>query len=228
MAQNATFNFSSYNNISPGRIGGSEGPLVDSAESTSGSFISSITKTVESGFSSARNIVTGNNGDTNSPPSLSSNDSFGGLFSLSFSQIFNFAICMALGVLFMFMAFLFLPMIIFAPQKFVLLFTLGSLCWLNGLAMLQGYRTLAKTLIMKEKLPYTIAYLSSLLMTFYATLWVHSYILTFLFAGVQIVALGSFLISYFPGGTRVLGLAKDVVLDRIKNAFGQRGSVLPI
>eukprot|EP01054_Gregarina_sp_Poly1_P006890 Gregarina_sp_Poly_1__6889@NODE_3738_length_903_cov_255_693780_g2398_i0_p2_GENE_NODE_3738_length_903_cov_255_693780_g2398_i0NODE_3738_length_903_cov_255_693780_g2398_i0_p2_ORF_typecomplete_len139_score9_28Got1/PF04178_12/1e27SHR3_chaperone/PF08229_11/69SHR3_chaperone/PF08229_11/0_66_NODE_3738_length_903_cov_255_693780_g2398_i060476 len=135
-----------------------------------------------------------------------------------------------IGHILFFLAFLFLPMVVFAPQKFVLLFTLGSMCWIGGLAMLQGPKSLFSALIKKERVTFTLVYAASVAATFYATLMAHSYLLTILFCGIQMVSLVAFLISYFPGGPRMLSMVKDVVVDRVRGALGMRGSasVLPI
>ena len=53
----------------------------------------------------------------------------------------------------------------------------------------------------KERLPFTGAYLGSIFGTLYASLWLHSYLLSIFFSGVQIFALLYYVASYFPGGS---------------------------
>lgn len=210
-----------------GKIG--PAPVDASQKSTAASsLLNSVTSVVESGYQSARNVVFAG-GATSDAPSSSSSGAFS-IFSLSYQQLVNFAICIGLGTFFFFLAFLFLPMVVFAPQKFVLLFTLGSMCWIAGLAMLQGPKSLLNALIKKERVTFTCVYAGSVAATFYATLMAHSYLLTILFCGIQMVSMVAFLISYFPGGPRMLGMVKDVVVERVKGVFGIRstGSVLPI
>eukprot|EP01055_Gregarina_sp_Pseudo9_P002359 Gregarina_sp_Pseudo_9__2358@NODE_2667_length_918_cov_121_263936_g2445_i0_p1_GENE_NODE_2667_length_918_cov_121_263936_g2445_i0NODE_2667_length_918_cov_121_263936_g2445_i0_p1_ORF_typecomplete_len264_score41_26Got1/PF04178_12/8_4e26DUF2070/PF09843_9/7_4_NODE_2667_length_918_cov_121_263936_g2445_i0127885 len=208
-------------------LSGKINPAPEPAPKSATSLLNSVTSAVESGYQSARNVVFA--GGASESPAPSSSGAFS-IFSLGYQQIVNFAICIGLGTFFFFLAFLFLPMVVFAPQKFVLLFTLGSMCWIAGLAMLQGPKTLMGALIKKERITFTLVYAASVAATFYATLMAHSYLLTILFCGIQMVSLVAFLISYFPGGPRMLGMVKDVVTDRIKGALGIRstGSVLPI
>ncbi|EZG78151.1 SFT2 protein [Gregarina niphandrodes] len=131
--------------------------------------------------------------------------------------------------MFMFMAFLFLPMVVISPQKFVLLFTLGCLSWITGLGTLQGAGALAAAMMQRERLPFSVGYLASLIGTIYATMIAHSYLLTILFAGFELVTLGAFIISYFPGGIRVLGVIKGVIVDRAMTWMGRAPqAILPI
>lgn len=66
-------------------------------------------------------------------------------------NLFLFGVVAGMGVLSMFLAFLTLPLLVFAPSKFALLFTLGSLCFLAALAMLRGINALAKHMIQQER-----------------------------------------------------------------------------
>eukprot|EP01057_Protomagalhaensia_wolfi_P002823 Protomagalhaensia_wolfi_Nauph_80__2822@NODE_2931_length_939_cov_213_167778_g2301_i0_p1_GENE_NODE_2931_length_939_cov_213_167778_g2301_i0NODE_2931_length_939_cov_213_167778_g2301_i0_p1_ORF_typecomplete_len255_score21_62Got1/PF04178_12/8_5e26PDR_CDR/PF06422_12/0_083_NODE_2931_length_939_cov_213_167778_g2301_i0141905 len=211
-----------------GKIAPAAEPSAPAKATAASSLLNSVTSVVETGYQSARNVVFSN--QSSSPDAGSASGSFS-LFSLSYQQMINFAICIGLGILFFFLAFLFLPMVVFAPQKFVLLFTMGSMCWITGLAMLQGPKTLFAALIRKEKIYFTLIYAGSVAATFYATLIAHSYLLTLLFCGVQMVSLVAFLISYFPGGPRMLGMVKDLVVDKVRGVLGlspSGGSILPL
>jgi hypothetical protein len=44
-------------------------------------------------------------------------------------------------------------------------------------------------------------YLGSIALTLYASLFLHSYLLSLVASGAQVVALAYYLTSYFPGGT---------------------------
>lgn len=218
------YNTTSTVNLS-GKIGPSSNDAFDNKPSAATSLINSVTSVVETGYNSARQVVFGDS-DHHQPGQGSAFS----LFSLSYQQIVNFAVCICVGMFFMFLAFLFLPMVVFTPQKFTLLFTLGCMCWIAGLAMLQGPKNLLTAMMQKERLPFSLGYGASLLGTLYATLIAHSYILTLLCATIQIISLAAFIVSYFPGGIRMLTIVKDVVFERAKGVFGVRGgtSVLPI
>ena len=51
--------------------------------------------------------------------------------------------------------FVFLPMIVFAPQKFALSFTGGSTCVFIAGIMFRGWKTQMKQMVSKERLPFT-------------------------------------------------------------------------
>eukprot|EP00812_Abedinium_dasypus_P011231 NODE_4801_length_640_cov_94.241026.p2 GENE.NODE_4801_length_640_cov_94.241026~~NODE_4801_length_640_cov_94.241026.p2 ORF type:complete len:160 (+),score=66.36 NODE_4801_length_640_cov_94.241026:56-481(+) len=101
----------------------------------------------------------------------------------------------------------FLPLLLIAPQKFALLFTLGSMTMLSSFAVLTGPYALSAQLMQREKLPFSGAYCTSLVGTLWATLFMRSFALTAIFAFVQAIALAYFLMSYVPGGTTCLNAA---------------------
>lgn len=115
-----------------------------------------------------------------------------------------FFVAEALGALLMSASFAFLPFIVLAPQKFALTFTLGSLSFLSGFAVLKGYTVLIGHLMDRERLPFSSAYVGTMLGTLYASLVYRSYLLTLAFSVGQICALVYFFVSYIPGGTRML------------------------
>lgn len=124
------------------------------------------------------------------------------------------------GALFLGMAFfLFLPMIILAPAKFAMTFSIGSgrqaglelearhsvsCSFLHhtssftpplpapaalvsaSLGALKGWKTMFGHLASRDRLPFTAAYFGSLVATLYASLIMHSYLLSLLFCGAQV------------------------------------------
>jgi hypothetical protein len=98
-----------------------------------------------------------------------------------------------------------------APSKFALSFTLGCVLIAAGFLQLRGWKQQAEHLLNRERLPFTAAYVGSVLATLYAALVAHSYLLSLLFSAGQVVALLFFLGSYVPGGPAgvrfLLGLA---------------------
>lgn len=127
-----------------------------------------------------------------------------------------FGLLMAIGFLFLFLASLFLPVLVIAPQKFSLLFTFGSLFIIAGCATLKGWKPFLSHCLERHRLPFSAAYVTSLVLTLYGTLIVKSYILAVVFAGVQVACLITFLASYVPGGLRALGYVKDAFLSLVK------------
>mmetsp|Transcript_54542 Transcript_54542/g.152117 ORF Transcript_54542/g.152117 Transcript_54542/m.152117 type:complete len:372 (-) Transcript_54542:62-1177(-) len=100
----------------------------------------------------------------------------------------------------------FLPILLIAPQKFALLFTVGSLTLLGSFAMLNGLRSFAASLSRRDKLPFSSAYVLGLVGTLWATLVRRSYVFTTVFAIMQAVALLYFVASYLPGGRSALNV----------------------
>ncbi|XP_022587089.2 uncharacterized protein LOC34620263 [Cyclospora cayetanensis] len=138
---------------------------------------------------------------------------------LSSRNMLMFGVVAAVGVLFMFLAFLTLPLLVFAPSKFSLLFTMGSLCFLSALAFLRGVGALFRHLIEPSRLPFTAVYFSSLFLTLYATLMAKSYVLTLVFSLSQLCGLASFLVSYIPGGTHMLKFLGQAAWQLLRKAF---------
>ena len=105
------------------------------------------------------------------------------------------------------LAFSFLPLIVLAPAKFALLFTLGSMLQFGGIISLRGPKTFFKNMFSAERRLFSAVYLGSVLGTLYGSLVARGYLITLAFSVVQLVALAYFLMSYFPGGTRALSFA---------------------
>ena len=126
-------------------------------------------------------------------------DTFGMMKSLmedpiSMNQWIAFGVCLVVGGVLMAMSFLFLPMILLAPQKFSGLFTLGSLCFFMSFAALRGPAKFASHLLTKERLPFSISYVGSMIGTLYSANILRSYILTLVFTGIQVLTF-SFLVN---------------------------------
>lgn len=98
----------------------------------------------------------------------------------------------------------FLPLLPIKPQKFALLFALGSLTMLASVAQLKGPQAFAAIAMQRDKLPFSGAYLVGLLGTFWATLIARSYLFTSVFAFLQAVGLVYFMASFIPGGQALL------------------------
>lgn len=93
-----------------------------------------------------------------------------------------------------------LPLAPLAPSKFALPFTLGSCCNLAALAALRGPTAQLNHMIAPGRAGLSAAYGASVVATLYASLFLHSYLLTVITCGAQLVAMISFTLSHFPGG----------------------------
>ncbi|KAI7849147.1 Got1/Sft2-like family-domain-containing protein [Circinella umbellata] len=120
-------------------------------------------------------------------------------------RVMAFALCVALGVACFFLAFfLFLPIVPLSPGKFAATFTLASILILVSIAMLRGPMAHLKHMISMERLPFTLSYCGTMALTLYFSLGARNYILTIIFAILQLIALVWYFGSYIPGGVSTL------------------------
>ncbi|KAK7055119.1 protein transport protein SFT2 [Favolaschia claudopus] len=144
-------------------------------------------------------------------------------FALSrWERLLGFGGCLIGAAVCFFVAFLTLP-VFFLPgraRKFALSFSLGSLLVMFGFSVLIGPINHIKHLVSAERLPFTLIYLSSLGLTLYFALGLHSQIGSLVGSVVQIFALISYILAYFPGGSATLRLAGST-------AFRSASSLLP-
>mmetsp|Transcript_4755 Transcript_4755/g.17071 ORF Transcript_4755/g.17071 Transcript_4755/m.17071 type:complete len:288 (-) Transcript_4755:34-897(-) len=119
-----------------------------------------------------------------------------------------FIVFLFTGGVFVTLAFtIFLPVIILAPQKFALCFSIGCFMILGSFAALKGAKEHIMHMMSKERLPFTGAYLGSTLLTLWAAMIAHSYVLSVIFSGAQFVAVLYYSLSYFPGGAAGVTIA---------------------
>jgi len=137
--------------------------------------------------------------------------------------------CVCLGSALMSLAFCFLPMIVLAPQKFALLFTLGSMFFLCSFSILKGHKAFMRHLLSRGRILFTTTYASSMVGTLWASLVYRSYVLALLFSVVQVCALAWFLFSYIPGGRRALSVFTGIAwrFSKVFCRCASRGSLLP-
>ncbi|EIW67064.1 hypothetical protein TREMEDRAFT_69964 [Tremella mesenterica DSM 1558] len=137
------------------------------------------------------------------------------------SRFLGFLACCAGGIACFGIAFLFLPMLAIKPRKFALAFTLGSLLFMLGFAILHGPWNHLKHITSPERLPFSLSYFGSLALTLFFAIGVRSTIGTLLAAIIQVVALLSYFAAYFPGGITTLRFGGQMLLRGA-------GNVLPI
>ncbi|KAJ6894839.1 hypothetical protein NC652_028555 [Populus alba x Populus x berolinensis] len=106
------------------------------------------------------------------------------------------------SVFFVFTSFaLFLPVIVLVPQKFAICFTLGCGFIIASFFALKGPKNQLAHMSSKERLPFTLGFIGSMVGTLYVSMVLHSYFLSVLFSVIQVLALAYYAISYFPGGS---------------------------
>ena len=132
-----------------------------------------------------------------------STDAESTVMGLSYATRFKgWVVCVFVAGLFMTLAFVVgLPVLPVRPSKFALCFSMGSMLYMVSFALLRGPAAHLASICSCDRLPFTTAYLGSMLGTLWAALVARSQILTVMMASVQIASLAYYLVSYIPGGT---------------------------
>ncbi|KAJ7223085.1 ER-to-golgi vesicle protein transport Sft2 [Mycena pura] len=144
-------------------------------------------------------------------------------FALSrWERLLGFGGCLVGAAVCFFVTFITLPFLALPgrPRKFALSFSLGSMLVMFGFSVLIGPINHLKHLVSAERLPFTLVYFSSLGLTIFFALGPHSYLGSLVCSVVQILALISYVLAYFPGGSATLRLAGST-------AFRSASSLLP-
>ncbi|OAY63126.1 Protein transport protein SFT2 [Ananas comosus] len=133
-----------------------------------------------------------------------------------------FGLLLASGVFFIFVAFfMFLPVMVLMPQKFAICFTLGCAFIIGSFFALKGPKNQLAHMSSKERLPFTLGFIGSMVGTIYVSMVLHSYILSVLFSAVQVLALTYYAISYFPGGSTGLKFLLSTLTSCLLKCFGR-------
>nr|AGV54804.1 transport protein SFT2-like protein [Phaseolus vulgaris] len=133
-----------------------------------------------------------------------------------------FGLLLASGVFFVFIAFtLFLPVMVVMPQKFAICFTLGCGFIIGSFFALKGPKNQLTHMMSMERLPFTLAFLGSMGGTIYVSMVLHSYILSLVFSVVQVLSLGYYSISHFPGGSAGMKFLTSALTSSIMKCFGR-------
>ncbi|KAL8469645.1 hypothetical protein ACS0TY_032479 [Phlomoides rotata] len=133
-----------------------------------------------------------------------------------------FGMLLTSGVFFVFIAFtLFLPVIVLVPQKFAICFTVGCAFIVGSFFALRGPMNQFSHMSSKERLPFTLGFIGSMIGTIYVSMVLHSYILSVLFSVLQVMALAYYAISYFPGGSAGLKFISSSLTSSVLRCFGR-------
>ena len=111
-------------------------------------------------------------------------------------------IAFAVAALFGFLSVLMLSTIVFAPEKFVLCFTLTVLALMVGMAFLSGPRMYVKNLFRDKNLIASIVLLTSLVLSLYFSMIAKSYLMSILMCLLELNA-----ILYFFCNTTAISLS---------------------
>ncbi|XP_071439443.1 uncharacterized protein [Hetaerina americana] len=115
-------------------------------------------------------------------------------------RLIAFCVFICMGIFCFTVASFYIPVLIFKARKFALLYTLGSFFFVCSFIVLWGPMACMQQMFSTERLPFTSAYLGTLLATLYSALSLQSTFLTCITAAGQIVVLIWFLSRHIPGG----------------------------
>ncbi|KAJ3679070.1 hypothetical protein LUZ60_017081 [Juncus effusus] len=137
-------------------------------------------------------------------------------------SLMYFGLLLGSGIFLIFIAFtIFLPAMVLVPQKFAICFTLGCASIIGSFFALKGPKNQLAHMISKERLPFTLGFLGSMVMTIYVSMVLHSYILSVFFSALQVLALVYYAISYFPGGSAGLKFLSSTLFSSFLKCFGR-------
>ncbi|EFJ35004.1 hypothetical protein SELMODRAFT_81074, partial [Selaginella moellendorffii] len=136
------------------------------------------------------------------------------------NQLLYFSIMLGAGCFFIFISLvMFLPLIVLMPAKFASCFSLGSCLVIGSFFALKGPRAQLAHMMSKERLPFSVAFVGSMVGAIYSSVIMHSYLLCLLFSALQILALLYYVLSYFPGGTAGLKFMLSMMKNMILGCF---------
>ncbi|XP_054818845.1 protein transport protein SFT2-like isoform X2 [Prosopis cineraria] len=136
--------------------------------------------------------------------------------------IMYFGLFLATGIFFVFIAFtMFLPVMVVMPQKFAICFTLGCGLIIGSFFALKGAKNQLVHMLSKERLPFTLGFVGTMFGTIYVSMVLHSYILSVIFSVLQVLALGYYALSYFPGGSAGIKFLSSAFTSSILKCFGR-------
>ena len=124
-----------------------------------------------------------------------------GMFAMGAAMRFQlFVGLMMMSMLFMGLAFTFLPLVVLRPAKFGFAFTMGSVLFMLAFAMLKGPKAYCRAQCGdREKIPATVAYWSSMLLTLWSCVVAQSYVYVVLSSSLMVVVMLWFSVGNLPG-----------------------------
>ncbi|XP_042039703.1 protein transport protein SFT2-like [Salvia splendens] len=133
-----------------------------------------------------------------------------------------FGFFLGAGFFFIFIAFtIFLPVMVLKPQKFAICFTIGCAFIVGSFFALRGPKNQLSHMLSKERLPFTIGFLGSMVGTICVSMVLHSYILSVFFSVLQVLALLYYVVSYFPGGSAGMRFLSSALTSSVLRCFGR-------
>lgn len=138
----------------------------------------------------------------------------------------NFFIILGVGVALLFLSLIFL---IISPIKFVALFSLGSLVIISSFIFIYGTEAYFKKLFSKERFPFTVLYVSSVILGFFFVFIKGYFLISLILSLAQLVTLIIFVLTFIPGGKSGINFIMNMVKSPFSSAWMRMtgGSYLP-
>jgi hypothetical protein len=134
----------------------------------------------------------------------------------SYSLFFTF---IAVGLGLIFLSLVFLPMAVVSPQKFVSLFSLGSLVTLISFIFIYGTSAYLEMLFTKSRAVFSILFIISIFLGMYFCFFNQTYyIISLICAIVQLITLIIFTLSFIPGGSMGISFITSMLMSPV-NSF---------
>ncbi len=112
----------------------------------------------------------------------------------------TFFIVFFIGIIFIILSSLFLPMVILFPSSFVSLFSIGSIIVIFSFIFIYGTSTYLSMLFEGKRWFFTLIYFCSIICGIYFSFINKNYLVCLASAFLQIVMLCVFVLSFIPGG----------------------------
>jgi hypothetical protein len=127
-----------------------------------------------------------------------------------------FFIILSIGLGLVCLSLIFLPVIAFSPQKFVMCFGLGSMTIITSFLFMYGTVGYFEILFSKQRFPFTVLFLSSMILGIYFA-YLDKYIYSILCAAAQLLSLVMFVLSFTPGGQTGIRFIGRTLLSPFSN-----------
>jgi hypothetical protein len=129
----------------------------------------------------------------------------------------SFFIVFFIGLFFILLSMLFLPLIAFSPQKFLSLFSLGSLIIILSFIFMYGTTEYFNMLFKRERLIYSFVYFLALTLGIYSAYVKDSYILSLVSVALQFITVIIFCLSFIPGGSTGISFILSILKSPFKS-----------
>jgi hypothetical protein len=133
----------------------------------------------------------------------------------------TFFLVLSVGLVVIFFSLMFLPMIALYPQKFLSLFSLGSIIVLASFIFVYGTVEYLKMLFSRERVAFTLVYLCSIGVGLYFAYFKNYYIFSLICACIQMITMIVFTLTFIPGGKSGIGFIMSMLSAPLKGVFNK-------